>query len=341
MSAQERRLVLVVGVGRSGTSLLTGILGQLGLHIPVPEVVANDTNPRGFGEPRWVVDFHSRILKRLRVTVNDSRPAAWKSTADVALEEPVRAELTEWLGPEFAESGRVVVKDPRTVWFLPLWQRVADDLGVATSFVTMLREPAEIIASAKKSYGTWQTDASRAAAWLNVMLETEHSTRGTQRAFVRYEDLLGDWEREIRRVGELTGDTALAGLSRSDFPAVDEFVDPTLHRNRIGWEEHDVPERVRTLADDVWEQVQGLARPGGDASAARERLDVARAAFVTLYAEAEAIAQSSATAAKRLPPKPAAPPAPPPTPSLRARLSRRVPVRFRRRVRTTLRSLRG
>ena len=37
-----------------------GILGQLGFHIPQPEVQADDTNPRGFGEPRWVVDFHSR-----------------------------------------------------------------------------------------------------------------------------------------------------------------------------------------------------------------------------------------------------------------------------------------
>ena len=76
----ERRLVLVVGVGRSGTSLLSGILGQLGFHIPQPEVNADDTNPRGFGEPRWVVDFHTRLLKARRVTVNDARPAAWEVT---------------------------------------------------------------------------------------------------------------------------------------------------------------------------------------------------------------------------------------------------------------------
>ena len=30
----------------------------MGFHLPQPEVKANDTNPRGFGEPRWVVDFH-------------------------------------------------------------------------------------------------------------------------------------------------------------------------------------------------------------------------------------------------------------------------------------------
>lgn len=339
MSEQQRRLVLVVGVGRSGTSLLAGILGQLGLHIPVPEVKANDTNPRGFGEPRWVVDFHTRLLRRRRVTVNDSRPAAWELTRALADEEPVRAELASWLSGQCADSGRVVVKDPRTVWFLPLWRRVAGDLGLETSFVTMLREPAETIASAKKSYGEWQTDASRAAAWLNVMLETEHSTRATPRAFVRYEDLLADWHAEIRRVGELTGDPLLARVERS--PAVDAFVDPALHRNRIGWEQHEVPRSVRELADDVWAHVQGLAGPGGDAPQAHERLDVARSAFTALYAEAEAIAQSTVTAAKRGRPKRAASNAQPPVATLRVRLMRRIPARYRRRVRTTLRSLRG
>ena len=60
----ERRLLLVVGVGRSGTSLMAGILCQLGFHIPQPEVKADETNPRGFGEPRWVVDFHTRLLQQ-------------------------------------------------------------------------------------------------------------------------------------------------------------------------------------------------------------------------------------------------------------------------------------
>ena len=96
MSAGEgRRLVLVVGVGRSGTSLLSGILGQLGFHIPQPEVSADDTNPRGFGEPRWVVDFHSRLLRERRVTVNDARPVAWEKTGAAADVAAVRAELRE------------------------------------------------------------------------------------------------------------------------------------------------------------------------------------------------------------------------------------------------------
>jgi hypothetical protein len=339
VSDQQRRLVLVVGVGRSGTSLLAGVLGQLGLHIPVPEVKANDTNPRGFGEPRWAVDFHTRLLRRARVTVNDSRPVAFEHTAAMAEDAALRAELSAWLREQFAGSQRVVVKDPRTVWFLPLWRACADELGLATSFVTMLREPAEIVASAKKSYGDWQSDASRATAWLNMTLETERSTRGTRRAFVRYEDLMADWEREIRRVGELTGDPALAGVMRADFPSVDEFVDPALHRNRVDWDSHEVPVTVRALADDVWERIQSLARPDGDGGVAHERLDAAHGAYTTLYAEAEAIAQSSVTAAKRGRKKGGGKAAAPPT--LRVRLLRKIPAGHRRRLRSAIRSLRG
>jgi hypothetical protein len=324
----SRRLILVVGVGRSGTSLLTGILGQLGLHIPQPEVQADDTNPRGFGEPRWVVDFHARLLRERRVTVNDARPAAWEITHGVGDEPALRA----WLAEQLAQPGPVVVKDPRTVWFLPLWTRTAADLGVETSFVTMLRHPAEIVRSQRKSYGTWQTEASRAAAALNIMLETEHATRGARRAFVRYEDLLADWPREIRRAGTTLDLPALATVDR--VPEVDRFVDPTLHRNRVRWDELDVPDRLVDLAEDVWGRVQPLAE--ADTPETHAALDEARAAYIALYAESEAIAQSSVTAAKPRRRRGG----PTPTPSLKVRLARRVPVRYRRGLRRAVRALR-
>jgi hypothetical protein len=321
-----KQLVLVVGVGRSGTSLLSGILGQLGFHIPQPEVEADDTNPRGFGEPRWVVDFHSRVMADKRVTVNDSRPAAFKQTAAAA--ELLRGELLGWLRGQLDEADCVVVKDPRTVWFLDLWRACAADLGARTSFVTMLRHPAEIVASARRSYGPGLTEAGRAAAWMNVMLQTERTTRDAPRAFVRYDDLLADWMPEIRRVGARLEIPALASVDRE--PAVDAFVDPKLHRNRTTWDDLNVPVRVRDLAEEVWAHVQA-----GDQAA----LDGDRDGYLALYREAEAIAQCSIMAARPARRrKPAAAPTPPP--SLRVRLARRVPAPYRRRLRRAVSKLR-
>ena len=331
---EERRLVLVVGVGRSGTSLLTGVLGQLGFHVPQPEVEADDTNPRGFSEPRWAVDFHSRLLRARRVTVNDSRPRAFESTASAAEDPATHAELRQWLKGQLAEAEAVVVKDPRTGWFLPLWTRSSAELGVDARYVTMLRHPAEILASAAKSYGDWQSPASRAAAWINITLETERATRGSRRAFVRYEDLLDDWPRELSRAADLLELPKLQGGGlRERFPAVDKFVDPTLHRNRIRWDQLDVPASVRDMAEQVWMQLQPLADPGGDTAELHAELDRARDAYAELYREAESVAQSSITAAKPRKGKkaPAAPP------SLKVRLARRVPAPARRRLRRALR----
>jgi hypothetical protein len=311
--------------------------------VPQPEVEADDTNPRGFSEPRWVVDFHHRLLRERRVTVNDARPTAFADTGTATGDEQVRAELRAWLKAELAAAPAVVVKDPRTTWFLPLWMGCSADLGVPTSFVTMLRHPAEIIASARKSYGTNQTAASRAGSWINVTLATERQTRGARRAFVRYDDLVADWEREMRRVGAAIGAPDLAGLSRTDHPAVDAFVDPTLHRNRVGWEEFDVPDAVRELAEEVWRDIQLLADPGADAAAVAARLDAAAAGYERMYADAEALAWSSVAAAGKgrgrkrrgrtamasAPKSAAAPP-------LRVRLARRIPVRYRRSVRRAL-----
>jgi hypothetical protein len=292
-----RRLVLVVGIGRSGTSLLSGILARLGFRVPQPEVRMNDTNPRGFGEPRWVVDFHSRLMRGRRVTVFDSRPRAWETMDKVARDDAVFDELRSWLAVQSTGADNVVIKDPRIGWFLPVWLRAADDLGLETSFVTMLRRPPEVVASARRWYGAWQNDASRAAAWLNITLETERATRGARRAFIRYADLLDDWRREISRAAAPLDLPWLAGLDRPQYPEVDSFVEPSLRRSVVGWDEVSVPATLRAMIDDVWEHVSRLAERDND-EAACAALDSARSAYVTLYAEAEAIAQSSIRAAK-------------------------------------------
>jgi hypothetical protein len=323
--ARSGTLLLIVGVGRSGTSLLTGILGKLGVRIPQPEVQADETNPRGFGEPRWVVAYHRALLRGLGVTVNDARPAAWDLTAQGA----DTTELRAWLTHELEGADVVAVKDPRTVWFLPLWSRALGEIGVQPRFVTMLRHPAEIVRSAQRAYGSWQTDAGRTAGCLNVMLEAEHGTRSLPRAFALYDDLMTDWHREIRRIGEALDVSMLASAEHA--APVDAIVDPTLHRNRARWEGLDVPDALRELAERTWEQLRLLAE--ADTDETRAALDETRAAYRQLYAQAEHIAQSSIVAA-------AARNGLRGGISWRTRLSRRIPDGVRRRLRAASRRTR-
>ncbi|MEP6667368.1 MAG: hypothetical protein ABJA81_13045, partial [Nocardioidaceae bacterium] len=67
----DRRVLLVAGSGRSGTSLFSGIVSQLGMHVPQPEISKDDSNPRGFSESAWAVAFHNRLLARGNIEVSD------------------------------------------------------------------------------------------------------------------------------------------------------------------------------------------------------------------------------------------------------------------------------
>ena len=328
--------MLVIGVGRSGTSAFAGILREAGFQVPQPEVEADDTNPRGFNEPRWVVDFHTRQLKRFRVTTIDSRPAAFAATSKTAADDAVVAELRSWLEVQFVGASRVVVKDPRISWFLPLWRRCAADLAVTPSCATMLRPPTEVLGSARQWYGSWQNDASRAAGWVNIMLRTEQQTRDSARVFVRYDALIADWRAQLARVGEQLGIAGLDAVDAAAAERIGEFIDPQLRRQTPGWGDLAVPASVRDLVDRVWEALLPLADGGGDLLA----LDALRAEYEGLYADAEAVAQSSIRAEKsRTRPKPAK--QTPAVPTAKKSLLRRVARRARRDMRRLRRGRRS
>lgn len=318
----SRALVLVAGSGRSGTSLFTGIMQRLGFHVPQPEVSADVTNPRGFAESKWVVDFHTDLLERAGIQVADARPAAWAKAARVAHDDGVRRRLRSWLDDEFGNAENVIIKDPRLSWFLPLWRQCAEEVGASPRFATVLRHPAAVVDSKQRSYGNWQGDVERTAGWVNQALFTERATREGTRIFVKYQDLLDDWTKEIARAGEVLDLALIREVPASTITQTHEFVDRSLARSRESWEDFEIPDGLRQLADETWELVSTLV--AGEDDRARdvvERLEGARAAYVRLYEDAEAIAQSSVTAARR---------AGGARQSRVVGLARRVPKRYRR-----------
>jgi hypothetical protein len=295
----KRRVVFVVGSGRSGTSTMAGALQTLGMHVPQPEVRADDTNPKGFGEPQWVVDFHDELLKRCNVQVSDARPSAWFESGKLSTFEPLRQRLHEWLEPQFAEGPELVIKDPRLAWFLGLWRSAALRSDATPAYVTMLRPVTEVVGSKQQHYGSKFGEVNRTAAWVNMMLHTERATRGSARAFVRYGDLLKDWTVPLFGIGQSFDLAAVQTASANDVRAVHAFVDPGLRRVQLTWDDVEVPRRLREIAEESWQSLDRLADPGGDTPEVHAALDELRTAYAEVYDEAEAIAQSTALAAYR------------------------------------------
>ncbi|MBF4161094.1 sulfotransferase family protein [Nocardioides sp. CBS4Y-1] len=292
-----RRLVFVVGSGRSGTSTMAGSLQALGMHVPQPEVDADESNPKGFGEPQWVVDFHDDLLRRCNVAVSDARPQAWFESGKLTNHERVRRRLHEWLEAEFTEHGpELVIKDPRLAWFLGLWRSAATRCDARVGYVTMLRPVTEVVGSKQRVYDARSTEVGRTAAWINMMLHTERATRGHERAFVRYHDMLDDWTVPTFGLGQRFDLDAVKSAAANDIRKVHAFIDPSLRRVDIGWDELEIPAPLREIAQEAWTHLDGLADDDGDTPAVHDALDELRAAYTAMYEGAEALTQSTAAA---------------------------------------------
>ena len=295
------KLVLVTGSGRSGTSSVAGTLKRLGLHVPQPEVEADEANPRGYYEPLWVTEFHKDVLNPVPVRTIDTRPDAGDIAAAAGSAPEVEARLRGWLQGQL-DHPQVLVKDPRAFWILPVWSKVARELGADVVTLTMLRHPTEVVRSRDTAYLTEQAPAFRrqretanVAAWVNAAFQTEVATRQQPRAFVRYPDLVEDWRTAMARAGRQLGIRYDADLAAGGHHDVDDFIDVRLNRSRITWDDLSVPPVLRDLADRTWEAVNALVdEPHDEASiSALRRL---REEYAELFEWSEAIAMDGTTA---------------------------------------------
>jgi hypothetical protein len=289
----QRQMLVVAGSGRSGTSLFTGLTGRLGVYIPKPEVSANRSNPRGFGEPRWLVDFHNDLLSSVDVVVEDGRPEAWELSDQVAERAGAMEALCDWLGLQFEHNPRIVVKDPRLAWFFHLHRAAADKLGAEVHVATMLRHPAEVMRSREIAYGTRTNSTTRVIGWLNMMLGIESRTRDLPRATVRYDDLLVDWRSAMTTADETIGMGLFARASADQVADAADLVDPTLHRSTADWDELALPGRVLDLATRAYDAYGRLVGVGAaEQGDARVRLDAIRAELTAYYDECFDVARN-------------------------------------------------
>lgn len=183
---------------RSGTSALAGTAVRLGMAAPATPLDASNDNPAGFYESRLVVEINHRIIMGLGCAWNlclGFHPDRLPAMLDDQFTSLARATLLQ----QFGETGSFVLKDPRLCMTMPAWLPALRDSGAAIKILIIARHPAEVADSLRARNG--QNADESAPNWLHHMLEAEIVSRGLDRAFVLYDDLLADWRGCLARAG--------------------------------------------------------------------------------------------------------------------------------------------
>lgn len=268
-----RRLVLVLGMHRSGTSLVTDLIGRWGFELGADLLPPRADNPRGFFEHAGIVAAHDALFDGLGLSWEDAErlPYGW---ADCAAARTALERMSRELEALFAQSPRVAVKDPRACRFVPLWRRLAEHCSARLSIVLVLREPAQSVASLSTRDGL--ADEHVRLLWLLHVLDSEAATRDVPRALVTYDELLsGDNAAVARMARELDcAGEAAAGI--------EDVVDPSLRHHL---ESPRDPERtpLGMLADRVYDAIASAASGGAVDVEELERVQHELEPWLALY----------------------------------------------------------
>ena len=149
---QKKRLFLVLGMHRSGTSAIArGLMtlgAELGNHLLGP--IRSD-NEKGFFEDLDIQALNDLILRHFGRDWHSMAPIP---AADFAgLPEPFFQHAKRLLAEKTGPFAVFAFKDPRVVRLLPFWNRVLADFDGEVSCVIALRHPLSAAQSLKKRNG--------------------------------------------------------------------------------------------------------------------------------------------------------------------------------------------
>jgi hypothetical protein len=254
------KIVCVLGMHRSGTSVIARILNLLGVDLG-PEHHLLDAvpyNPKGLWEHRFFVELNDQILAKLGgncVDLPAFRPG-WEKGPGL---EDLRQRARRLIRDDFAGAETWGWKDPRTCLTLPFWQQLLPPMR----YVLSLRNPLDVARSLER-----RDDYSLPRGiylWLTYTRAALEHTAGQPRCLVFYEDVLGDWDRELRRLGLFLGEAERAGRPAVR-AAVRDFIDHNLrhHRTPTAGAIADLPEgdnlrpaeQAIAAAQRVWDRLR-------------------------------------------------------------------------------------
>jgi hypothetical protein len=195
-----RKLILIVGCHRSGTSAVAGCLARLGVDLGNNLLPPGFDNPKGFFEHRGVMDMHEFMLQKYGTGWDE--PWNLVEFNDPGFDDEIAAILHSM------KSDVCAVKDPRTVLFFDSWKRVCRRLEIELTVIEVRRDREAVIDSLMTRWG-WDR-------------------RATQKVVDYYLAEIADRRQEALEYG-----CAWHIVSFPDDIAADDFFDPALvHHGR-------------------------------------------------------------------------------------------------------------
>lgn len=243
---QKSRGIIVLGMHRSGTSTVTGVLGKCGAWLGDEEqfLPAKEDNPKGFFERQ---DLNS-ICNSLLASVH----AAWWRIADYDVRR-IPEKVAEDQGSRFlrltreiSENGTWAIKDPRLCLVFPVLKKFVPEAVC----VLPIRNPVEVARSlrTRNDFSILQG----IALWEAYTRAALAVSEDRQRVIISYDDLISHPQDTAESLVAALQGFGVDGLSVSK-ERIWSFVSPDLKREKA--DDADLRDLLTAEQADLWNRV--------------------------------------------------------------------------------------
>jgi hypothetical protein len=208
------KLIIVLGMHRSGTSVLTGILNKMGLPLGDNLMKPTNDNPKGYFENMDFFRFNEMILSGCG--------GSWYNVNGLSTERmlnPKYRKILKSLITKYSTHSTFGLKDPRVCVLLPLYESVCEEMGIDIEYVMVTRNKESVINSIHKRDKLPKEHVSKLVdSYLKEPMEREHILK------LEYESIIEKPEETINKIID-----SLPYLQHND--EVYNFIDKNLRRN--------------------------------------------------------------------------------------------------------------
>jgi hypothetical protein len=268
-----KKAVFILGMHRSGTSALTGMLAQAGLSAPLDLMPAGPENPKGFWESMSIYQENDRFLGEMGFHWSSSLslPSGWPAS-DAAREW--RSELIRLILKAYKSAHCPLIKDPRFCILMKGLEPWLESDLFDPIFLIPVRHPIEVARSLEKAQNLPLEHGLK--LWIKSLFDAERATRTFKRQFVIFSDLINAPSEILRKCTDLIGaehfkedhrqfGSAVGGFELS--PDSVDFIDPSLQHQNLDSSSADwshsndmLTESLSTFALNVFAEVSSPAK---------------------------------------------------------------------------------
>ncbi len=201
LESKQKRIIVVLGMHRSGTSVIARSLKVLGVELGENLMPADPgVNEKGFWED---MDFYALNEELLRVLSGRE----WHTLSPISINEfqgdslsSLKIRAIELLRKKIGDESVFGIKDPRFSILLPFWKAVFLALDIDVRYVIAIRNPISIALSLQKRDGFELEKSYYLCLYylVSCFVETENEFR----VVVSYDFVMAEPEAQIRRMAE-------------------------------------------------------------------------------------------------------------------------------------------